>query len=37
MILIGAVRSWAEREAVEHTAWSAPRITSVDNRIVVST
>jgi osmotically-inducible protein OsmY len=37
VILIGAVRSWAEREAVEHTAWSAPGITSVDNRIVVST
>ena len=36
VILIGAVRSWAEREAVEHTAWSAPGITSVDNRIVVS-
>jgi hypothetical protein len=25
----------AEREAVERTAWSAPGITSVDNRIVV--
>jgi len=37
VILIGAVRSWAEREAVEHIAWSAPGITSVDNRIVVST
>ena len=37
VILIGAVKSWAEREAVEHIAWSAPGITSVDNRIVVST
>lgn len=37
VILIGAVRSWAEREAVEHTAWSAPGVTSVDNRIVVAT
>jgi osmotically-inducible protein OsmY len=37
VILIGAVRSWAEREVVEHTAWSAPGVTSVDNRIVVAT
>ena len=34
-ILKGTVRSWAEREAAERTAWSAPGITSVDNRIQV--
>jgi osmotically-inducible protein OsmY len=32
-ILKGTVRSWAEREAAERAAWSAPGITSVDNRI----
>jgi osmotically-inducible protein OsmY len=34
-ILKGTVRSWAEREAAERAAWSAPGITSVDNRIQV--
>jgi osmotically-inducible protein OsmY len=34
--LRGTVRSWAEREAAEGTAWSAPGITDVDNRLVVS-
>jgi osmotically-inducible protein OsmY len=36
VILIGTVGSWAEREEVERAVWSARGITSVDNRIVVS-
>ena len=36
VILTGTVRSWAEREEVERAVWSARGITSVDNRIVVS-
>jgi osmotically-inducible protein OsmY len=32
-ILKGKVRSWAERQEAERTAWLAPGITSVDNRI----
>ena len=35
-ILRGTVRSWAERQEAERTAWSAPGITSVDNRITIS-
>lgn len=35
-ILRGAVRSWAEREAAERAAWSAPGILEVDNQITVS-
>jgi len=34
--LHGTVRSWAEREAAEGAAWSAPGIANVDNRIFVS-
>jgi osmotically-inducible protein OsmY len=34
-ILRGTVRSWAERQEAERAAWSAPGITSVDNRIML--
>jgi len=36
VIIKGTVRSWAAREEAELVAWSAPGITKVDNRIVVS-
>jgi osmotically-inducible protein OsmY len=36
VILKGAVRSWIEREEAERVAWSAPGVTKVDDRIVVS-
>jgi osmotically-inducible protein OsmY len=35
-ILKGNVRSWAEKQEAERTAWLAPGITSVDNQIKVS-
>ena len=34
--LKGTVRSWIEREEAERVAWSAPGITHVEDRIVVS-
>ena len=34
--LRGTVRSWAERQDAERTAWSAPGVTAVDNRISIS-
>ncbi len=36
VILKGTVRSWIEREEAERVAWSAPGVTSVEDRIVVS-
>jgi len=36
VILKGTVRAWAEKQEAERVAWSAPGITSVDNRITIS-
>jgi osmotically-inducible protein OsmY len=36
VILKGTVRSWMEREEAERVAWSAPGVTHVEDRIVVS-
>jgi osmotically-inducible protein OsmY len=36
VVLKGTVRSWIEREEAERVAWSAPGVTMVDDRIVVS-
>lgn len=35
VVLRGTVRSWAERKEAEQSAWAAPGVTSVDNRIVI--
>jgi osmotically-inducible protein OsmY len=34
--LRGTVRSWAERDAAERTAWQAPGVTEVHNNITIS-
>src|SRR5882757_54211 len=36
VILKGTVRSWVEREEAERVAWSAPGVTTVEDRIIVS-
>jgi osmotically-inducible protein OsmY len=36
VVLKGTVRSWVEREEAERVAWSAPGVTHVEDRIVVS-
>jgi osmotically-inducible protein OsmY len=33
--LDGKVRAWSEREAIEHAAWAAPGVRSVEDRITV--
>jgi osmotically-inducible protein OsmY len=36
LILRGTVRSYAEKQAAEDTAWSAPGVSEVDNQIMIS-
>jgi osmotically-inducible protein OsmY len=36
VVLEGNVKTWHERQIAEQAAWSAPGVTSVDDRIRVS-
>ena len=36
VVLSGIVHSWAERQEAERTAWRAPGVTKVDNRITIA-
>jgi osmotically-inducible protein OsmY len=36
IVLTGKVHSLTERDAAERVAWSAPGVTSVDDRLVVA-